>query len=134
METASKWSEQIIRLLSIDYLVSSQDFQTLDTTLNLIERYTLISGRLYRLEDDNILRMCIEPDDTDEVIAEAHITIGGFHASQDKTENRIRCNGFWWPSISRDVARYIRHCPACIEDEPIAHTTLYMVMATPHWC
>ena len=101
--------------------------------MNSIESYTLISGRLYRLGEDNVLRMCMEPEDADEMIAEAHITIGGFHASRDRTESRIRCNGFWWPSISRDVARYIRHCPTCTEDEPIAHTTLYLVMATPHW-
>ena len=57
VETAPKWSEQIITLLSIDYLASTQDFQNLGTTLNSIERYTLISGRLYRLGEDNVLRM-----------------------------------------------------------------------------
>ena len=61
--------------------------------------------------------MCIDLDDANEMIAEAHVTIGGFHASKDKIECRIRCNGFWWPSIARDVARYIQHCPTCIENQ-----------------
>lgn len=69
VETAPKWSEHIISLLSIDYLAIPQDFQNLDTTLNSIERYTLITDRLYCLGEDNVLRMCIEPDDVDEVIA-----------------------------------------------------------------
>ena len=56
----------------------------MDTILNSIERYTLITGRLYRLGEDDVLRMCIDPDDADEVIAEAHVTIGGFHAVRIK--------------------------------------------------
>ena len=35
--------------------------------------------------------------------------------------------------MSRDVANYIKHCPVCVENEPLAHVTFYVVMATPHW-
>lgn len=49
------------------------------------------------------------------------------------TESRVRCNKFWWPTMSRDVATYIKNCPVCMENEPIAHVTFYVVMATPHW-
>ena len=107
VETAPKWAKNIIRLLSIDYQAIPQDFDDVENTLQTIERYTLISGRLYRLGEDNVLRVCTEPDDAKEVISEAHVTIGGNHASRDKIELYIRCNGFWWPSLTRDVAKYI---------------------------
>lgn len=83
--------------------------------------------------EDNILNLCIEPDNSEEHIAKAHVTIGGFDASREKAESQVRCNGFWWPTMSRDVANYVKHCPACRKNEPIAHVTFYEVMATPHW-
>lgn len=133
VETAPKWSEQIIRILSIDYVACILDLDHLHKAISSTENYTLIAGRLYRLGEDNILRLCIDPEESEEHIAEAHVTIGGFHACREMTESCVRCNGLWWPTISRDVANYIKNCPACIENEPIAHVTFYVVMATPHW-
>ena len=67
------------------------------------------------------------------MISKAHVTIGGSHASRDTTKGRIRCNGFSWPSLTRDVAKYIQNCPTCNQQEPIAHAFLYLMMATPYW-
>lgn len=80
VETASKWFEHIIRIISIDYISCIQDLWNLHKEISSAENYTLIAGRLYRLGEDSILRLCIEPDNSAEHIAEAHITIGGFHA------------------------------------------------------
>ena len=105
----------------------------MENTLKTIERYTLVSGRLYRLGQDNVLRLYLDPKDINSVILEAHVTIGGSHASRGQTKNCILYNGYWWPTLTRDVADYIQQCPNCIHREPIAHATLYLMMATPHW-
>ena len=61
------------------------------------------------------------------------MTIRGSHACRAQTENRILYNGYWWPTPTKDVADYIQQCPSCTHKEPIAHATLYLMMATPHW-
>ena len=108
VEIAPKWAEQIIRLLSIDYHAVPKDFSSIEHTLRTIESYTLISGRLYHLGGDNVLRLCLDPKDINSVILEAHVTIGGSHVSKDQTENRILCEGYWWPTLAKDVAYYIQ--------------------------
>ena len=80
VEIAPRWAEQIVRLLSINFLASPRDFSNPEDTLRTIERYTLISGRLYYLGKDKVLRLCLDPEDFDSVIQEAHVTIGGSHA------------------------------------------------------
>ena len=49
VETAPQWAEQIVIFLSINFLAIPRDFSNLEDTLQTMERYTLISGRLYCL-------------------------------------------------------------------------------------
>ena len=72
-----------------------------------IERYTLISGRLYFLGQDNVLRLCLDPENIHSVIVEAHVTIGGSHAFRTQMENCILCNEYWWPTLTKDVVDYM---------------------------
>ena len=98
-----------------------------------MERYTLISSRLYCLGKDEVLRLCLDPEDFNSVILEAHVTIGGSHSDLNQTKNHILCNGYWWHTLTKDIADYIKKCPECIHRELPAHVTLYLMMATPHW-
>ena len=61
VETAPRWAEQIVGLLSIDFLASPRDFSSREDALRTIERYTLISGRLYYLGKDKVLWLFLDP-------------------------------------------------------------------------
>ena len=63
VETAPQWAERIVRLLSIDFLAIPRDFSNPEDTLRTMERYTLILGRLYCLGKDNMLILCLDPED-----------------------------------------------------------------------
>ena len=52
VETAPQWAEQIVRLLSINFLAIPRDFSNPKDTLRTMERYILISRRLYCLGKD----------------------------------------------------------------------------------
>ena len=95
VETAPQWAKQIIRLLSINFLAIPRDFNNPKDTLRTMERYTLISGRLFCLGKDKVLRLCLDPEDFNSVILEVHVTIGGSHADLNQTKNCILCNGYW---------------------------------------
>ena len=50
-------------------------------TLTLCRPYVLISGRLYKHGSDGILRLCLNPEDYEHVMQNAHISLGGLHVS-----------------------------------------------------
>ena len=77
------------------------------------EQYVLLSGRLYRYGQDEVLRLCLNPEDYADTIAEAHVSIGGIHASETQTIQRILLNGFWWPTLNKEVVHFVKSCSKC---------------------
>ena len=55
VEITPQWDKRIVRLLSINFLAIPRDFSNPKDTLRTMERYTLISGRLYYLGKDGVL-------------------------------------------------------------------------------
>ena len=133
VEKAPRWAEPIVQVLSIDYVMSSKDVEDIEYTLRKLEPYSLISGRLYILGKDQVLRLCTNPEDYLDIISEAHVSIRNSHASLDLTQRRILLNGFWWPTLAKDVANYIQDCPTCVKFRPISNVTLYLTMPVPNW-
>ena len=55
--------------------MSPKDVEDVESTLQKLEPYTLISGRLYKLGKDQVLRLCANPEDYQDIISEDHETI-----------------------------------------------------------
>ena len=45
----------------------------------------MLSGRMYHLGRDGILRLCIEPQEKEHYLVAAHIAVGGIHMAADHT-------------------------------------------------
>ena len=97
IDIAPRWVEPILEVLSVTAEWAPKDAQTTLNQLRESDRYTIISGRLYRQGSDNVLKLCVEPEDHREIMEDAHISIGGIHEAKCKTTQRIRLNGYWWP-------------------------------------
>ena len=97
------------------------------------EQYVLLSGRLYRYGPDKVLQLCLNPEHYVDTIAEAHVSIGGIHASETQTVQRILLNGFWWPTLNEDVVHFVQSCSKCQTKSPIQHATLFSITITPRW-
>ena len=133
IEMAPKWAEKILQVLSIDVSWPKDSPEGSLAYLEMSEPYTLISGRLYRQGADKVLRLCVEPEQYDVIIGDAHISLGGMHASKQQTEQRVQINGFWWPTLAEDVALYVASCSKCQQKTPMEYATLYSIMPTPKW-
>ena len=93
----------------------------------------LISGQLYKKGSDQVLRICINPDEYEMIMQNAHIRIGGIHLSSQQTAHRVMREGFWWPVMYSCAEEFIRHCPQCQAHRPVPYTTLYSISHRPHW-
>ena len=86
---------------------------------HLIEQsheYFMFAGRLYKLGKDGILRLCIERNERDIYVEQAHIAIDNIHISPNKTIQRIECMGVYWPMMRKDVYAYECRC-SCFEEK-----------------
>ena len=133
VETAPRWSKHILEVLSTSISWQRENNPLSIAQLEESQHYVLLSGRLYRLGPDKVLRLCLDPDCYDDAMNEAHVSTGGLHASTIQTKQRILLNGFWWPTLENDVHRFVHECPRCQTFKPIPYATLYSIMQTPTW-
>ena len=53
--------------------------------IELTKECSVLMGRLYKLKEDGVLRLCIEAKETLEYLRQSHIMIGDFHMSPKQT-------------------------------------------------
>ena len=79
----------------------------------------MVAGRLYQKEDgDPLMRLCIDKEATVPYLECAHVAIGDMHLSPKQTLNRIKQMGVYWPTMYKDVHKYIREC-TCQRDKSL---------------
>ena len=52
-----------------------------------------------------------------DVIEQHHTSVMGGHFAANMTENRIG-QFFWWPTMRKDIAEYVKHCEICQRTGP----------------
>ena len=93
----------------------------------------MLARRLYKKRKDNILRPCIERNESDVYVEQAYIALGNIHISLDRTKRRIQHMGVYWPTMHKDAHAKVRSCTHCKRKPPVPHATLYHVMVAPNW-
>ena len=131
IDIAPRWAEPILEVLSVTAEWAPKDAQTTLNQLRESDRYTIISGQLYRQGSDNVLKLCVEPEDHREIMEDAHISLGGIHEAEWKTTQRILLNGYWWPTLESDVVQFVANCAKCSQETLVSFATLYSIMPTP---
>ncbi|GJU37034.1 reverse transcriptase domain-containing protein [Tanacetum coccineum] len=56
---------------------------------------------------------CVSGKELQEILEHCHMGPTGGHYGADITAKKIFESGFYWPTIFKDAARYIRECDAC---------------------
>lgn len=84
------------------------------------KRFTLRGSNLLYLDSDGELKLCLVQEDLKRILYEYHDGATGGHFGRDITIARIR-QKFWWPSIWKDVADYVKTCDTCQRYGPQMH-------------
>ena len=107
IEIAPRWAKGIISILSVKLSVKPDEPLQSERIWKQVEPYTLISGRLYKQESDKVLHLCADLEDYTDIISDAHISLGGYHACPNRTHQRVLLNGFWWPTLMSDIIDFV---------------------------
>ncbi|GKD66192.1 reverse transcriptase domain-containing protein [Tanacetum coccineum] len=82
-------------------------------------QYKLIRGNLYKRSFFTPWLRCVAPPQTDKIIKEIHEGSCGFNAEPRSLVVRITKQGYYWPSMHREVAKAIQDCEKCKEQSAI---------------
>ena len=75
-------------------------------------RFSIQGPELLYLDGDGEVKVCLVQKEVERVLHEYHDGAIGGHFGRDITIARIR-QKFWWPSIWKDVAHYVKTCDTC---------------------
>jgi hypothetical protein len=113
VQVADEYFTDIIKFLSIG--VSPQHFINVQKK-KLVVRvayYQLISGHLYKIDADSILRRCVLEHERTRILVESHEGISGGHYAGKVVIQKVLRVGLWWPTIHQDAKEYCQKCDVC---------------------
>ena len=60
-----------------------------------------------------IIRRCVPENEQGKILNECHALPYGGHFSGERTAQKILQSGFYWPTIFRDCAEWVKLCDRC---------------------
>ena len=70
---------------------------------------------LFKKGADMIIRRCVPESEQCKILNEGHASPYGGHFSRERTAHKILQSGFYWPTIFRDCAEWVKLCDRCQE-------------------
>ncbi|KAL2624108.1 hypothetical protein R1flu_008353 [Riccia fluitans] len=87
---------------------------------------------LYHLGMDEVHRSCLEQDEVPKVLRALQREMEGGHFGIQTTAKKILAAGYWWPTVFRDVAAYVKACDPCQQTgRPTASTRWPLIPILP---
>ncbi|GFS40591.1 hypothetical protein Acr_00g0069450 [Actinidia rufa] len=93
-------------------------------------RFCIFKGRLYKRSFSGPFLKCLRPEEAKYVLKEIHEGICGNHSGARSLARKTIRQGYFWPTIERDVATYIRRCDKCQRFAPVSrhpHTEMVII-------
>ncbi|GJY39071.1 reverse transcriptase domain-containing protein [Tanacetum coccineum] len=78
-----------------------------------VKKYIWDNPYLFKSCPDGIVRRCIFGKESHEILKHCHAGPTGGHYGADITARIVFESGFYWPTIFKDSATYVRECDAC---------------------
>ncbi|GJT84282.1 putative nucleotidyltransferase, ribonuclease H [Tanacetum coccineum] len=78
-----------------------------------VKKYIWDDPYLFKLCLNGILRRCVFGKESREIIKHCHTGPTGGHYGAYITTRKVFESGFYWPTIFKDSATYVRECDAC---------------------
>ncbi|KAL3682295.1 hypothetical protein R1sor_000317 [Riccia sorocarpa] len=81
--------------------------------LRKVGPFEVHNDRLFKYGLDEVYRRCLERDEVEVVIRSLHGGLEGGHFGVQTTAKKVLAHGYWWPTVFRDVAAFIKKCDPC---------------------
>lgn len=114
------WKSPFIEYLSNGTLLENHEGRY--KLKRLATRYFLHEGILFRKGYGGNLLRCLEPKIAKEMLKEVHFVECREHQGKKKLYRSILQMGYYWPSMKKDVAEFVRKCHGCQVQANLIHT------------
>ncbi|XP_057775328.1 uncharacterized protein LOC130994298 [Salvia miltiorrhiza] len=84
-------------------------------------RFCIIRGKLYKRSFTGPYLKCINPAEARYVLSELHECECGNHSGGRSLAHRALTNGYYWPTMKADAAKYAKKCDKCQRFAQISH-------------
>ena len=84
-------------------------------------RFTLIGERLYKRSFTDPYLRCLDRSEAQYVLAKLHESVCSNHFGGRFLAHRAHSQGYYWPTMKRDAATYVKKCDKCQRHAPLPH-------------
>ncbi|XP_030950110.1 uncharacterized protein LOC115974023 [Quercus lobata] len=78
-------------------------------------------SKLYRRSFSGPYLLCVHPEAAELILEELHEGICGSHTEGRSLSHRALTQGYWWPSMKKEVVDYVKRCDQCQRFAPSIH-------------
>ena len=118
-EKDQEWTKVIVEYLRIDSL-PDEPKQAHKIRVQPAH-FALIGERLYKRSFTGPYLRCLERSKAQYVLAELHEGVYDNHSGGRSLAHRAHSQGYYWPTMKRNTAAYVKKCDKCQKHTPILH-------------
>ena len=107
------WYADIVNYLACGVIPSEFSYQQKRKLRTDSRYYIWDDPLLFKRGADMIIRRCVPENDQGKILNECHASPYGGHFSGERTAHKIFQSGFYWPTIFRDCAEWVKLCDRC---------------------
>ena len=107
------WYADIVNYLACGVVPREFSYQQ-KRKLRTDSRYYICDDPLlFKRGADMIIRRCVPESEQGKILNECHASPYGGHFSGERTDHKILQSGFYWPTLFRDCAEWVKLCDRC---------------------
>ena len=107
------WYADIVNYLDCVVIPSEFSYQQKRKLRTDSRYYIWDDPLLFKRGADMIIRRCVQENEQGKILNECHASPYGGHFSGERTAHKILQSGFYWPTIFRDYAEWVKLCDRC---------------------
>ncbi|GKD84275.1 reverse transcriptase domain-containing protein [Tanacetum coccineum] len=107
------WYANFINYIVGNVVPPNWNFEKRKRFFSQVKTYFWEESYAFKLCADNIMRRCVDGNETLEILAHYHSGPTGGHLSANVTAKKVYESGFYWPSVFKDANEYVRRCDSC---------------------
>ena len=114
------WYADIVNYLACGVVPQEFSYQQIRKLRTDSRYYIWDDPLLFKRGADMIIRRCVSESEQCKILNEYHASPYGGHFSGERTAHKILQSGFYWPTIFRDCAEWVKLCDRCQKIENIS--------------
>ncbi|XP_074290145.1 uncharacterized protein LOC141616887 [Silene latifolia] len=107
------WYADIVNYLVSGIIPHDYDSHKKKKFFHDVKHYYWDDPCLYKSCADGMKRRCVPREEATSIMSHCHDLPCGGYASSKKTATKVLQCGFFWPSLFRDIAFYVKGCDKC---------------------